>query len=126
MVHSYVNAKINPIFSAAMNTKENATPKSIFDRPRIYREQLLTVDDLADFKRQLLFEIKTMIKELVGHPTKKWLKTHEVRKLLNISGGTIHRMRTSGTLPYKKIGSIIYYDIEDIQRMLDAKSEKVR
>jgi hypothetical protein len=126
MVHSYKPAKINPIFSAAMNSKENTTPKSIFDRPRIYREQLLTIDDLADFKRQLLFEIKTMIKELVGQPTKKWLRTHEVRKLLNISPGTIHTLRSNGTLPFKKIGNIIYYDIEDIQRMLDAKSEKVR
>lgn len=126
MVHSYKSAKIIPIFSAAMNIKENATPKSIFDRPRIYREQLLTIDDLADFKRQLLFEIKTMIKELVGQPTKKWLRTHEVRKLLNISGGTIHTLRSNGTLPHKKIGNIIYYDIDDIQRMLDGKPEKVR
>jgi hypothetical protein len=109
-----------------MNTKEKATPKSIFDRPRIYREQLLTLDDLADFKRQLLFEIKTMIKEIVGQPTKKWLRTHEVRKLLNISPGTIHTLRCKGTLPFKKIGNIIYYDIEDIQRMLDARPEKVR
>jgi hypothetical protein len=109
-----------------MHNKEEATPKSIFDRPRIYREQLLTVDDLADFKRQLLFEIKNMIKELVGQPTKKWLKTHEVRKLLNISGGTMQTLRTNGTLPYKKIGHIIYYDIEDIQGMLEAKKEKVR
>ena len=29
-------------------------------------------------------------------------------------------MRCNGTLPFKKIGHIIYYDIEDIQRMLDA------
>jgi hypothetical protein len=109
-----------------MQNKEEATPKSIFDRPRIYREQLLTVDDLADFKRQLLFEIKTMVKELIGQPTKKWLKTHEVRKLLNISTGTMQTLRTNGTLPYKKVGHIIYYDIDDIQRMLGTKNEKVR
>ena len=109
-----------------MPNKEEATPKSIFDRPRIYREQLLTVDDLADFKRQLLFEIKTMVKELVGQPTKKWLETHEVRKLLNISTGTMQTLRTNGTLPYKKVGHIIYYDIDDIQRMLGAKNETGR
>lgn len=108
-----------------MKPNDNATPKSIFDRPRIYREQLLTIDDLADFKRQLLFEIKNMIKELVGQPTKKWLKTHEVRKLLNISGGTIQTLRNNGTLPYKKIGHIIYYDIADIQRMLEASQKSL-
>jgi hypothetical protein len=109
-----------------MHHKDDVPPKSIFDRPRIYREQLLTLDDLADFKRQLLFEIKNMMKEIVGQPTKKWMKTHEVRKLLNVSSGTMQTLRNNGTIPYKKIGNIIYYDIEDIQRMLDAKREKVR
>jgi len=84
------------------------------------------LDDLSDFKRQLLFEIKNMMKEFVGQPTKKWLKTHEVRKLLNISSGTMQTLRTNGTLPFKKIGNIIYYDIDDIQRMLEAKKKNVQ
>jgi hypothetical protein len=102
------------------NLNDNNTPKLLSERPRIYRDQLLTVDDLADFKRQLLFELKNMVKELLGEPTKKWLKTHEVRKLLKISPGTIQTLRSNGTLPYKKIGNIIYYDLKDIQRMLES------
>ena len=103
------------------NPKQSVRPKSIFDRERIYREQLLTLDDLLDFKRQLLFEIKNMFKELVGQPTRKWLKTHEVRKMLNISHGTIHTLRVNGTLPFTKIGNIIYYDEEDIKKMLESR-----
>jgi hypothetical protein len=105
------------------NARQPAGPKSIFDRERINRERLLTVDDLLDFKRQLLFEIKNMFKEIVGQPTRKWLKTHEVRKMLNISHGTIHTLRANGTLPFTKIGNIIYYDEQDIKRMLESRKK---
>ena len=42
-------------------------------KPRIYREQLLTQDDLNDFKKQLLFEIRTLMKEYGGQPAKNGL-----------------------------------------------------
>lgn len=96
--------------------------KQCVERPRLYREQLLTVDDLADFKRQLLFEIKTLLKEHSGQPVKKWLKSSEVRKLLNISPGTLQNLRVKGILPFTRIGGVIYHDSEDIQRMLASKN----
>jgi hypothetical protein len=99
-----------------MNEKKN-----YFEKPRIYREQLLTLDDLHDFKRQMLFEIKNLLKEHVGEPSKKYLKSKDVRKLLNISPGTLQNLRVNGTLPFKRIGGVIYHDSEDIQRMLDTK-----
>jgi hypothetical protein len=95
--------------------------KNYFEKPRIYREQLLTLDDLHDFKRQMLFEIKNLLKEHVGEPSKKYLKSKDVRKLLNISPGTLQNLRVNGTLPFKRIGGVIYHDSEDIQRMLDTK-----
>jgi hypothetical protein len=103
-----------------MNEKKN-----YFEKPRIYREQLLTADDLNDFKRQLLFEIRNMLKEHVGQPAKKYLKSKDVRKLLGISPGTLQNLRDNGTLPFRRLGGAIYHDAEDIQRMLDTKkSEK--
>lgn len=56
-----------------------------------------------------------------GHPTKKWLKSFEVRKLLNISHNTLANLRVNGTLPFTKIGGVIYYDYDDIQAMLTNK-----
>jgi len=94
---------------------------SFSDKPRIYREQLLTAEDLFDFKRQLLFEIKTLLKEQHGEPTKKWLKSREVRKLLNISPGTLQNLRVRKILPFTRIGGIIYHDANDIQAMLESK-----
>jgi len=106
-----------------MDHPSNPKPKSILDRPRIYREQLLTVDDLFEFKIQLLYEIKCMLKEYVGQPNKKWLKSHEVRKILKISAGTLHSLRANGTLPSTKIGNIVFYDIEEIQRVLQSRKD---
>lgn len=99
-----------------MNEKKN-----YFEKPRIYREQLLTLDDLNDFKRQMLFEIKNLLKEHVGEPSKKYLKSKDVRKLLNISPGTLQNLRINGTLPFKRIGGVIYHDSADIQHMLETK-----
>jgi hypothetical protein len=96
--------------------------KNYFEKPRIYREQLLTTDDLNDFKRQLLFEIKSLLKEHVGAPSKKYLKSKDVRKLLNISPGTLQNLRVNGTLPFSKIGGVIYHDADDIQQMLQSKT----
>jgi hypothetical protein len=37
---------------------------------RMYRRQLVTTDDLFDFKKQLIFEAKNLLKEQQGTPTK--------------------------------------------------------
>src|SRR6478735_6450053 len=87
----------------------------------VNRDQLITNGDLFDFKSQLLFEIKTMFKEFTGQPTKKWLKSKEVRKLLNISPGTLQSLRSRKVIPYTKLGGIIYHDAADIQKMLESQ-----
>ncbi|MCG6190842.1 helix-turn-helix domain-containing protein [Maribellus maritimus] len=80
--------------------------------------EIVTTDDLREFKTELLDEIKKILKEYNGQPSKKWLKSWEVRKLLNISPGTLQNLRINGTLPYTKIGGTMYYNCEDIQKML--------
>jgi hypothetical protein len=93
----------------------------VHEPPRMNREQLLTAGDLFDFKRQLIFEIKTLLKEQNGRPAKQWLKSREVRKLLNISPGTLQNLRVRKILPFTRIGGIIYHDAADIQAMLESK-----
>jgi len=79
---------------------------------------IITTEDLQQFKHELLGEIKEILSENSGLQTKKWLKSPEVRKLLSISPGTLQNMRVNGTLPFTKIGGVIYYDYQDIQKML--------
>ena len=81
--------------------------------------EIITLNDLEKFGTELKAEIKKMLASLNGQPTKKWLKSHEVRKLLDISPGTLHQLRVNGTMPFTKIGGVIYYDHEDIINLFE-------
>lgn len=79
--------------------------------------EIITKDDLKQFKAELLNEIKAIVKP--QGKVKEWLKSAEVRKLLNISPGTLQNLRINGTLRYTKIGGTMYYKLEDITRLLE-------
>jgi hypothetical protein len=55
-------------------------------RSRIYREQLVTIEDL-DVLKDLLNEIKKLLSKDSDKPGRKWIKSSEVRKTLGISPG---------------------------------------
>ena len=52
------------------------------------------------------------------------VEVNEVRKLLNISPGTLQTLRINGTLPYTKIGGTMYYNLKDIEKLLNKSKEK--
>jgi len=85
---------------------------------RSYRDQLLTVGDLETFKNDLIEKIKILLKETTAGPAKKWLKSTEVKKLLGISTGTLQNLRMNGSLSYSKVGGIIFYDYNEIAKLL--------
>jgi hypothetical protein len=80
--------------------------------------EIITKEDLAAFKIELLAEIKQLLQPGQGQH-KKWLKSNEVRKLLHISPGTLQNLRINGTLNYTRLGSIIYYRADDINKLLE-------
>ena len=84
--------------------------------------EIITKEDLAAFKSDLLTEIRQLMQPGQGQ-SKKWLKSNEVRKLLNISPGTLQNLRINGTLSFTRIGSIIYYKAEDINKLLEGGSK---
>lgn len=80
---------------------------------------IITTEDLKEFKEELLSEIRELFqRQETGIASKKWLKSTEVMKMLKISPGTLQNFRVNGTLPFTKIGGIIYYDASDIQEIL--------
>ena len=79
--------------------------------------ELVTREDLRRLE-DLLNEIKQIIQPGQSQ-TKKWLKSSEVRKMLNISPGTLQNLRINGTLRFTKMGSIMYYKLEDINKVLE-------
>lgn len=78
---------------------------------------IITKEDLQQFKVELLEGIEILLK---GKTTeqKLWLRSSEVKKLLNISSGTLQNLRINGTLSYSKIGGSLYYNYKDIQKLL--------
>ncbi len=81
---------------------------------------IITKEDLQQFKIELLEGIELLLK---GKTTeqKLWLRSSEVKKLLNISSGTLQNLRINGTLSYSKIGGSLYYNYKDIQKLLTDK-----
>jgi hypothetical protein len=75
---------------------------------------------LREFKNQLIEELLTALKSQNSHVQKKWLKSHEVRRLLKISPGTLQTLKSNGVIPYTKIGGVHFFDYEDIQHVLES------
>jgi hypothetical protein len=91
------------------------------DSLRLSKDQLLAVSDLINFKSELLADISKLLQQssLQASQPKAWLKSKEVRELLKVSGGKLLTMRANGTLPYTRIGGVIYYEYKDIEQMLE-------
>ncbi|MCW3072893.1 MAG: transcriptional regulator [Bacteroidetes bacterium] len=80
--------------------------------------EIITKEDLANFKAELLNDIKQLLESSGKMEQKKWLRSPEVRKILNISPGTLQNLRINGTLAYTKVGSILFYSADDIEKVL--------
>ncbi|MFG6686741.1 helix-turn-helix domain-containing protein [Mariniflexile sp. HNIBRBA6329] len=80
---------------------------------------IITTEDLREFKMELIDDIKQLLNNQSGQLSKKWLKSPEVRDLLGISPGTLQNLRINGTLPYTKVGGVLYYDYKEIMQVLE-------
>jgi hypothetical protein len=99
--------------------KQNHRENGLTTQP-IYAHQLITMGDLKEFKNQLITELLTALKLQTAQTQKKWLKSHEVRRLLKISPGTLQTLKSNGIIPYTKVGGVHFFDYEDIQRVLES------
>lgn len=80
--------------------------------------KIITTDDLMEFKLNLFEELKELFSKHSTGNLRRYMRSAEVMEFLQISTGTLQNMRINGTLPYIKIGGTIYYDTEDIQRVM--------
>lgn len=84
---------------------------------------LITRDDLYRMKRDILKEIKDIL-AIQSKEQVQWIKSTEVREILKISAGTLQTMRLNGTIPYSKLGGVLYYAKADIEQLL--KENKIQ
>ena len=80
--------------------------------------QIITTDDLREFKTELLDDIKKLLKTRAETVNKSYLKSADLMKILKVSSGTLQTMRINGTLPYTKIGGIIFYDSDEMSKVM--------
>ncbi len=86
--------------------------------------EILTREDLEEFKWDLLADIKAYLDKREGKKEKSvpetvWLKSHHVQRMLQISSGTLQNLRINGTIPYSKVGGVLFYKKKDIEYILD-------
>jgi hypothetical protein len=93
------------------------------DRPTPSGSQLVTLDDLEKFRVMLMMDIKKMLEGHIGKTPKRWLKSFEVRQMLKISPGTLHTLRSTGKIPYTRIGGLIFYDAVEIDLILQSQKQ---
>jgi hypothetical protein len=86
--------------------------------------ELLTKDDLQNFKRELLQDLKLILEQQSHKSSKQWLKSKEVRRMLKISPGTLQNLRINCTIRHSRMGRIIFYNAEDIDKVLEESSNK--
>lgn len=91
-------------------------------------EEIVTKEDLRQFGVLLIDNLRTIIqennlekKELI-HP--EWMKSKSVRKLLDISAGSVQNLRTTQKVRFKKVLGSYYYSREDLEKLFKDESEK--
>jgi hypothetical protein len=87
---------------------------------KVQRDQLITVQDLVDFKQQLIVDIKKLLREQAGQPGHQWLKAFEIKKMLRLSESKLQKLRDQGIIPFKKLGGVTYYNVEEIQSLMNS------
>jgi Helix-turn-helix domain len=88
-----------------------------------FGSQVVTLDDLEKFRVTLMMDFKKMMEGNLAKPLKRWLKSHEVKKMLQISYSTLQMLRNTGKIPYTRIGGLIYYDAAEIERILETEKK---
>lgn len=83
--------------------------------------EIITKEDLQEFKNELFQELRSLIPSQPNHQ-KQWLKTSDVKALLKISSGTLQNLRINGTLRCSKIGGTLYYNYQDIEKLMEVKN----
>ena len=108
--------KFNQIYSAMGKEWEN--------RLSDYELRSFLLNMMTELKREIVDEVKHLMKQGQAPDLKKWVKSVDVKKLLNVSHGKLQAMRNSKMIAFTRIGGTIYYNVDDIQRMLENSTKK--
>ncbi|WP_431244516.1 DNA-binding protein [Flavobacterium sp. P21] len=85
--------------------------------------EIVTKEDLRQFGLFLVDKIQAVFKDKDSGRKEtlepEWIKSKSVRKLLDISAGSVQNLRTSQKVRFKKVLGSYYYNKEDILKLFD-------
>lgn len=86
---------------------------------------IVTKEDLQEFKSELFEKIENLLgKQPETKPDEQvWIKSHNVQRMLGISAATLQNLRVNGTMPYSKIGGVIFYDKSEVLALLERNKQ---
>jgi hypothetical protein len=83
--------------------------------------EIVTKDDLENFRVRMMRDIRIILEEhsriFLERP--EGYRTIDVRKILRCSSNKLISLRITRKLRTKKIGGSLYYNKEDVKRLLD-------
>lgn len=82
------------------------------------QNQLTTKADLSVLENNIIQKMSDLLKEK-KFENRQWLKSKDVRRMLQCSPGTLQNLRINGTLPFTKVGGTIFYKYENVIQMLN-------
>jgi len=82
----------------------------------------VTKGDLNEFGLQLINKIHIIMQDKQSKKEElqpEWLKSKAVKKIMDMSPGSIQNLRITGKVRYKKILGSYYYNKSDLQKLFD-------
>ncbi|WP_433780505.1 DNA-binding protein [Flavobacterium anhuiense] len=83
--------------------------------------EMVTKEDLRQFGLLLIDKLQAVFKEKDSANKEpfepEWIKSKSVRRLLDISAGSVQNLRTSQKVRFKKVLGSYYYSREDIEKL---------
>ena len=90
--------------------------------------EIVTKEDLRQFGVLLVDKIQAVFKDTDSGRKEtlepEWIKSKSVRKLLDISAGSVQNLRTSQKVRFKKVLGSYYYNKEDLQKLFDDETKQ--
>lgn len=90
--------------------------------------EFVTKEDLKESGLLLFDKIQAAFKEKNSAEKKslepEWIRSKCVRKLLDISAGSVQNLRISQKVRFKKVFGSYYYNKEDLQKLFDDETKQ--
>jgi len=89
-------------------------------------EEFVTKEDLRHFRMLLINDIGKLLEEKTGEgkapqEDMEWLRSKAIRRIMDISPGTLQNLRITGKIRFKKVMGSYYYNRSDVSKLFNGE-----